>query len=163
RSPRPIRAASSRVPHPSGYRPAPVHPGDPVHTGRTAAGIEGGCVRAARRDGPSPTDPGECARPGGEKWHRETRRILRVEEFAVKSGSDSVAGLDVLSNGSPRHVKGSPFPSVGLNPVSVGLSKDDVLVVANKDYALGRPGFDLATQGSYTSFRVSPKGRLSFV
>ena len=59
-------------------------------------------------------------------------------------------------------VPGSPFPSGGVNPVSVGLAAgEDVLVVVNKDYDLGRPGFNPALRApNYTSFRVTPRGRL---
>jgi DNA-binding beta-propeller fold protein YncE len=82
--------------------------------------------------------------------------------FAVNGGSDTIAVFDVASNGRLTHVKGSPFPSFGANPASVGLSNSNVLVVANKDYDLGRPGFNPATrQGSYTSFRVNASGQLS--
>lgn len=84
----------------------------------------------------------------------------RTRLFAVNSGSDTIAVLNVGNNGLPVHVKGSPFPSGGLNPVSVGLSSEGVLVVANKDYDLGRPGFDPNTQGNYTSFLVNRTGQL---
>ncbi len=78
------------------------------------------------------------------------------------SGSDTIAVFNVKDNGSLGHVKGSPFPSQGVNPVSVGLAKDKVLVVANKDYDLGRPGFNPATrQGNYTTFNVAASGKLT--
>ncbi len=85
----------------------------------------------------------------------------RSRLFAVNSGSDTIAVFNVGSNGRLAHVPGSPFPSGGINPSSVGLSRAGVLVVANKDYDLGRPGFNPATrQGSYTSFRVNGRGQL---
>jgi 6-phosphogluconolactonase (cycloisomerase 2 family) len=78
------------------------------------------------------------------------------------SGSDTIAVFKVNGNGALGHVKGSPFPSQGVNPVSVGLAKDKVLVVANKDYDLGRPGFNPATrQGNYATFKVAANGRLT--
>ena len=40
--------------------------------------------------------------------------------FAVNGGSDTIAVLDVASNGRLTHVKGSPFPSYGVNPVERG-------------------------------------------
>jgi 6-phosphogluconolactonase (cycloisomerase 2 family) len=51
--------------------------------------------------------------------------------FAVNSGSNSIAAFQIRSDGSLIAVSGSPFPSGGSNPVSVGLL-DDTLVVVNK-------------------------------
>ena len=49
--------------------------------------------------------------------------------FAVNGGSDSIAVFHIEPDGSLTPVDGSPFPSGGSNPVSVGLSGDDVLCV----------------------------------
>ena len=65
--------------------------------------------------------------------------------FAVNSGSDTIAVFNVRRNGVLVPVPGSPFPSGGVKPVSVGLAAgENVLVVVNKDYDLGRPGFNPA-------------------
>ena len=82
--------------------------------------------------------------------------------FAVNSGSDSIAVFDVHSDGTLTAVKGSPFPSGGANPVSVGLAAGgSILAVANKDYDLKRPGFDVSKRApNYTTFRVNPNGKL---
>ena len=81
--------------------------------------------------------------------------------FVTNSGSDSIAVFNVNAKGHLARVKGSPFPSQGINPSSVGLSKQGFLFVANKDYDLGRPGFNPATrQGNYTSFKVNRTGQL---
>jgi DNA-binding beta-propeller fold protein YncE len=82
--------------------------------------------------------------------------------FAVNAGSDTIAVFDVRNDGSLVPVKGSPFPSGGVNPVSVGLAEGgDILVVVNKDYDLSRPGFDVALRApNYTTFRVNPQGKL---
>lgn len=82
--------------------------------------------------------------------------------FAVNSGSDTIAVFDVNRDGSLAPVKGSPFPSGGVHPVSVGLaSGGDILAVVNKDYDLGRPGFDAARRApNYTTFHVNPHGKL---
>src|SRR5579884_1928060 len=81
--------------------------------------------------------------------------------FAVNGGSDTIAVFDVKHNGNLAAVPGSPFDSGGVNPASVGLSDDGILMVANKDFDLGRPGFDATRrQGNYATFRVNPKGKL---
>ena len=76
--------------------------------------------------------------------------------FAVNGGSDTIAVFKIQGNGALRHVKGSPFPSGGSNPVSVGLA-DDVLCVVNQDDDPGHPGQFLP---NYTSFSVGSNGSL---
>jgi 6-phosphogluconolactonase (cycloisomerase 2 family) len=77
--------------------------------------------------------------------------------FAVNGGSDTIAVFRINGDGSLTPVDGSPFPSGGSNPVSVGLSGDDVLCVVNQDQDPGHPGLFLP---NYTSFRVTDRGRL---
>ena len=84
----------------------------------------------------------------------------RDRVFYPNSGSDTIAVFDVRRDGRLEAVKGSPFPSGGINPVSVGLARDGLLVVANKDYDLGRGDFDPTQQGDYTTMRVTPHGKL---
>jgi DNA-binding beta-propeller fold protein YncE len=76
--------------------------------------------------------------------------------FAVNSGSNTIAVFHITSNGL-QAVDGSPFPSGGTHPVSLGL-KDDILTVVNKDE-------DPAQNANlrlpnYTTFRVLPGGTL---
>ncbi len=78
--------------------------------------------------------------------------------FAVNGGSDTIAVFKIGSKGALTPVAGSPFPSGGSNPVSVGLSNDDVLVVVNQDQDPGHPGNFLP---NYTSFQVSAAGKLT--
>jgi 6-phosphogluconolactonase (cycloisomerase 2 family) len=78
--------------------------------------------------------------------------------FAVNGGSDTIAVFTINKDGSLTPVTGSPFPSGGSNPVSVGLSNDDVLVVVNQDQDPDHPGVFLP---NYTSFHVSPQGQLT--
>lgn len=82
--------------------------------------------------------------------------------FAVNSGSDTIAVFDVNRDGRLAPVKGSPFRSGGVNPVSVGLaSGGNILAVVNKDYDLARPGFNPARRApNYTTFHVNPHGKL---
>ena len=77
--------------------------------------------------------------------------------YAVNGGSDSIAVFTINADGSLTAVPGSPFPSGGSNPVSVGLS-GDLLVVVNKDEDPDHPGLDLP---NYTTFRVSARGKLT--
>src|SRR5262245_6406401 len=81
------------------------------------------------------------------------RRLL----FAVNSGSDTIAVFHINSDGSLRAVAGSPFPSGGTEPVSVGLS-DDILFVVNKNGDFPRVSTVLP---NYTAFRIAPNGYLS--
>jgi 6-phosphogluconolactonase (cycloisomerase 2 family) len=76
--------------------------------------------------------------------------------FAVNGGSDTIAVFKIGDDGSLAPVHGSPFPSGGSNPVSLGLD-GDVLCVVNKDEDPGHPGQFLP---NYTTFRVTPAGRL---
>jgi 6-phosphogluconolactonase (cycloisomerase 2 family) len=78
--------------------------------------------------------------------------------FAVNGGSDTIAVFSIGTNGVLTPVPGSPFPSGGSNPVSVGLSNDDVLCVVNQDQDPGHPGQFLP---NYASFKVSSKGQLT--
>ncbi|MEP6850097.1 MAG: beta-propeller fold lactonase family protein [Acidobacteriota bacterium] len=82
--------------------------------------------------------------------------------FAVNSGSDTIAVFDVQSDGDLIPVKGSPFPSGGTDPGSLGLADDDrILVVVNQDYDIARPGFDVTRRSpNHTTFRIEGNGRL---
>src|SRR5579862_1575390 len=77
--------------------------------------------------------------------------------FAVNSGSNSIAVFRITSEGL-QAVDGSPFPSGGSDPVSLGLM-GDVLVVVNKDQDPAQN--DNLVQPNYTTFRVWPNGQLS--
>ena len=77
--------------------------------------------------------------------------------FATNGGSDTIAVFQIHGSGALSHVKGSPFPSGGSNPVSVGLA-DNVLCVVNQDDDPGHPGQFLP---NYTSFSVGADGGLT--
>ncbi len=78
--------------------------------------------------------------------------------FAVNSSSDTIAAFHIHADGSLVPVAGSPFPSNGKAPSSVGLA-GRTLIVANKAQDGVR---DLRTvRPNYTSFRVRPDGSLS--
>lgn len=78
--------------------------------------------------------------------------------FSVNGGSDTIAVFHIHADGSLGHVDGSPFPSGGVQPVSLGLAGDRLYVV-NKDQDPARPSTSAAP--NYTGFRVDPRGRLS--
>jgi 6-phosphogluconolactonase (cycloisomerase 2 family) len=77
--------------------------------------------------------------------------------FAVNGGSDSIAVFWINNDGSLTSVEGSPFPSGGSNPVSVGLT-GAILCVVNQDQDPDHPGQSLP---NYTTLRVSPRGQLT--
>lgn len=77
--------------------------------------------------------------------------------FAVNAGSDSIAVFDIAPNGSLTPVKGSPFPSGGINPVALGLT-GNLLYVVNKNQEPRRPN---NAAPNYTAFRVAGNGRLT--
>jgi DNA-binding beta-propeller fold protein YncE len=77
--------------------------------------------------------------------------------FAVNSGSNTIAVFNIQHDGTLEPVNGSPFPSGGSDPVSVGL-KDNTLVVVNKDQD---PAQNSSLQlPNYTTFNVMPDGKL---
>jgi 6-phosphogluconolactonase (cycloisomerase 2 family) len=78
--------------------------------------------------------------------------------FAVNGGSDTIAVFHIAENGALSPVQGSPFPSGGATPVSLGLSGDNLIVVnTNFDNINGAFGPGPA---NYTTFRVKEDGRL---
>jgi hypothetical protein len=78
--------------------------------------------------------------------------------FAVNSGSNTIAVFQIGKQGTLTPVKGSPFPSNGIQPVSVGY-ENGVLVVVNKH---GDPA-QASDQSlpNYTTFSVSREGVLT--
>ncbi|ALF53804.1 hypothetical protein ACX27_14635 [Nostoc piscinale CENA21] len=80
--------------------------------------------------------------------------------FAVNSGSNTIAVFDIHQDGSLSPVEGSPFPSGGVQPVSLGLA-GDILTVVNQNLLPQIPSQEASDSlPNYTTFRVTPKGRL---
>jgi DNA-binding beta-propeller fold protein YncE len=77
--------------------------------------------------------------------------------FAVNQGSDTVAAFHIAADGSLTPVRGSPFPSGGTAPASLGLS-GDILVVANKAHDGVRDLTDV--QANYATLRIARDGSL---
>jgi 6-phosphogluconolactonase (cycloisomerase 2 family) len=77
--------------------------------------------------------------------------------FAVNPGSDSIAVFRIDDDGGLTPAPGSPFPSGGVEPVSVGLSGNRLYVV-HKDLVPGRPP---GASPGYTGFHVAKNGVLT--
>jgi 6-phosphogluconolactonase (cycloisomerase 2 family) len=77
--------------------------------------------------------------------------------FAVNQGSDTIAAFHIAGDGSLTPVTGSPFPSGGPAPASVGVS-GNILVVANKA-ADGIRDLHQAIP-NYTTFSIQSDGSL---
>jgi 6-phosphogluconolactonase (cycloisomerase 2 family) len=77
--------------------------------------------------------------------------------FAVNSGSNTIAVFHITANGL-EPVNGSPFPSGGSDPVSLGLT-GNILTVVNKDQDPAQNSN--LVQPNYTTFEVSADGRLT--
>lgn len=79
--------------------------------------------------------------------------------FAVNSGSDSIAVFHINGDGSLTAIPGSPFPSGGTDPVSLGLAGDTLFVV-NQNGDLARYS---QYQPNYTAFHIESDGSLTAV
>ncbi len=80
--------------------------------------------------------------------------------YTVNSGSNTIVAFRINSDGSLSAVPGSPFPSGGIEPVSVGLAGSRLYVVnKNQD-----PGQTQTVDGAnYTVFDVNSNGTLKFI
>lgn len=77
--------------------------------------------------------------------------------FAINPGSNSIAVYHIGSHGMLKPVNGSPFSSGGIQPVSLGLA-GDTLVVVNKHEDPAQKGD--TSLPNYTSFKVRRDGTL---
>ena len=78
--------------------------------------------------------------------------------FAVNGGSNTIAAFQINSDGSLTAAPGSPFPSGGIEPASLGISGRQLYVV-NKDQDPGQ--VPLAGGTNYVAFRINSNGSLS--
>lgn len=79
--------------------------------------------------------------------------------FTVNQGSNTIAVFEISRDGMLTHVPGSPFASGGIQPVSLGLSGEFLVVVHKNDEPGQRPS--PANGSNYTVHRVSSEGVLS--
>lgn len=114
--------------------------------------------------------PIDCFRAGGSgSYDLDDVGVLDADQqvivderhnrlLAVNQGSDSIAVFDIEADGDLRPVPGSPFPSGGTAPVSLGLSADHLLVVNNAHDGVR----DLTSfTPNITSFTVQEDGSLT--
>jgi 6-phosphogluconolactonase (cycloisomerase 2 family) len=78
--------------------------------------------------------------------------------FVVNAGSNTIAVMDINSDGSLTPVAGSPFPSNGRNPVALGLAGNRLYVVNKNEDPAQLPNDGLP---NYTGFTVESNGRLT--
>jgi DNA-binding beta-propeller fold protein YncE len=78
--------------------------------------------------------------------------------FTVNTGTDTIAVFHIAADGTLTPVKGSPFPSLGKAPASVGVSGNE-LFVANK----AQDGIRKlkTTAANYATFRIGSDGTLT--
>jgi 6-phosphogluconolactonase (cycloisomerase 2 family) len=105
-----------------------------------------GVSNPAQLDGPDDDDQNVIVSPD--------HRFL----FAVNSGSNTVAVFRIGADGSLAAAPGSPYPSQGIEPVSLGLAGGR-LVVVNKNQDPGQP--QTANGANYTVFTVNSDGSLT--
>jgi 6-phosphogluconolactonase (cycloisomerase 2 family) len=80
--------------------------------------------------------------------------------FAVNGGSNNISVFDIHSDGSLTSVSGSPFPSGGRQPVSVGVYGHDLYVVNKNEDTLQLPNKEMP---NYTKFHIGSGGYLTQV
>ncbi len=82
--------------------------------------------------------------------------------FAVNGHSNTIAVFDIAPGGTLCHVKGSPFPSMGIGPVSLAISNDVLLVANRNEDPFQREELRGAALANYASFKIQTDGRLVF-
>lgn len=92
--------------------------------------------------------------------------IIRSDDgkrlFAVNGHSNTIAVFDILDDGALRHVKGSPYPSMGIGPVSLAISGDILLVANRNEDPQQLDELRGAVNGNYASFRINRDGSLVY-
>lgn len=83
--------------------------------------------------------------------------------FAVNGHSNTIAVFDIKKDGSLGHVPGSPFDSMGVNPVSIAVSGRNVLVANRNEDPAQLDALRGAANSSYVSFRMNKNGSLKLV
>ncbi len=82
--------------------------------------------------------------------------------FAVNAGSNTIAVFRIRRDGRLSHVKGSPFSSHGVTPVSLGLAGNKLVVLNANNNNIEGVAPD-PSPANYTTFRVEEDGRLEHI
>ncbi len=110
---------------------------------------------------PYPTGGAGVSAPSGTEFDADQEVVINKPGnvlYAVNGHSNSISAFAINSDGTLTTLPGSPFPSGGQNPVSIGLAKG-FLVVANKNED-PRQNIE-ADLPNYTTFKVNPGGGLT--
>jgi len=83
--------------------------------------------------------------------------------FAVNGHSNTIAVFDIGDDGSLRHVSGSPFPSMGVGPVSLAVTGNTLLVANRNEDPHQLDELRGAANANYASFRIAGDGGLRFI
>ena len=83
--------------------------------------------------------------------------------FTVNGHSNTIAVFDIQADGSLRHVKGSPFDSMGVNPVSLSISGNILLVANRNEDPHQLEELRGAAHANYASFEIAPNGGLTYI
>ena len=122
----------------------------PVPAASVRTGGTGGWNQTAGKVGPELGDTSVVSTPSGEYV------------YAVNSGSDSVAGFRVLAGGGLRALPGSPYPSRGIDPVSLSVTRDGarLIVVNRNEDPLRLADLRGGAKATITTFGIRPNGAL---
>jgi 6-phosphogluconolactonase (cycloisomerase 2 family) len=82
--------------------------------------------------------------------------------FAVNGHSNTIAVFNIQSTGALEHVPGSPFDSMGINPVSLAISGEILLVANRNEDPHQLKALKGGADSSYVSFQIGEDGSLSF-
>lgn len=83
--------------------------------------------------------------------------------FAVNGHSNTIAVFDIQSDGSLKHIKGSPFDSHGVQPASLAISGDILLVANRNEDPHQLEALRGGAYSNYASFRINADGSLRFL
>lgn len=146
-------------------------PGTVVYVESNLAGANRNSILAYRHaaDGSLEALPGAPFATGGAGYANLTQKLgpndtdepiaLSADKrrlFAVNQGSNTIAVFDIAAGGQLTPVAGSPFPSGGVNPASVGVAGTRLYVVNKNDDGAATGG-----RPNYAVFDVGPAGQLT--
>ncbi len=149
---------------------SPVEAGDVVYVESNVATPNGNGIFAFRRDaeGALTMLPGSPFPTGGAgvspsfhvgPYDSDQEIVVSADGstlYAVNGGSDTIAVMKIKPDGSLAPIKGSPFPSGGSTPCSLGLVGHCMVVVNSAE----NPGLMDPPLPNYTVMQIQPSGGL---